>query len=129
MDSFGGSGGLRRMSDFGSSVAVYRTDGRPSSADDERRVRAAAKSLQFTRTDRIGPYDEFELRFGTAFGGGVEGLSVGLSGYFVGDDEGNDGLDPEVIIARETPVAEQFADDLGRAMGGEYWAVPYSGHW
>ena len=117
------------MSDFGSSVAVYRTDGRPPSAEDERRVQVAAKSLQFTRTDRIGLYDEFELRFGTAFGGGMEGLSVGLSGYFVGDDEGNDGLDPEVIIARESPIAEQFAEDLERVLGAEYRAVPYSGNW
>ena len=118
------------MSDFGSSVAVYRTDGRQPSDEDERRVRAAAKSLQFARTDRIGPYDGFDLRFGFAQdGNGIEGLSVGLSGYFVGDDEGNDGLDPEVIIAREAPVAEQFAEDLGRALGVEYRAVAYSGHW
>ena len=117
------------MSDFGSSVSVYRADNRPPSDEDERRVWAAAKSLQFARTDRIGPYDEFVLRFGTACGGGVEGLLVGLSGYFDGDDDGNDGLDPEVIISRESPIAEQFAADLERALGGEYRAVPYSGFW
>ena len=117
------------MSDFGSHVAVYRTDGRPPSAEDDRRVRAAARSLQFTRPDRIGPYDEFDLRFGGAHGGdGVQGVSVFLSGYFIGDNEGNDGLDPEVILAREAPVAEQFAEDLERTLGGEFRVNPYSGY-
>lgn len=115
------------MSDYGSSVEVYRTDRRPPSVEEERKVTAAARSLQFTYPDRIGPYDEFDLRFGTAFRGGVEGLSVILSGYLVGDDEGNDGLDPEVIIAREKPLVEQFARDLKRVLGREYRMVPFSG--
>lgn len=115
------------MSDFGASVSVYRTDNHPPSTEDESRVRTGAKSLQFTRTDRIGPYDEFELRFGfTQDRNGIEGLSVGLSGYFIGDD---DGLDPEVIIVRELSVVEQFAEDLERALGGDYRVIAYSGYW
>lgn len=118
------------MSDFGSSVCVYRIDGVPPSETDERQVKAAAKGLQFADRDRIGPYDEFELRFGAARDvEGVEGLSVLLSGYFDGDDEGNGGLDPEVIIARETPIAEQFAEDLERALGRTYRTFAYSGFW
>jgi hypothetical protein len=118
------------MSDFGSSVAVYRADGHPPSAEDERRVRAAAQAMQFARADRIGPYDGLELRFGAAQDGdGVEGLLVRLSGFVAGDEDGNDDLDPEVIIARESPIAEQFAWDLERALGSEYRAVAYSGYW
>jgi hypothetical protein len=117
------------MSDFGSHVAVYRTDGRPPSAEDERCVRAAARSLQFTRPDRIGPYDEFDLRFGGSHGNdGAEGIAVFLSGYFVGDEVGNDGLDPEVIIAREAPVTEEFAEDLARMLGEEFRTVAYTGY-
>lgn len=118
------------MSDFGSYVAIYRTDGCPPSDADERRVRASAKSLQFARTDRIGPYDEFDLRFGfSSDGEGGQGLSVFLSGYFIGDDDGSDGLDPEVIIARESMIVEQFAADLTSALDGEYRVEPYSGYW
>jgi len=117
------------MSDFGSHITVYRNDGRPASAEDERRVRAAARALQFTQPDRIGPYDEFDLRFaGSYTNDGAHGVAVFLSGYFVGDHEGNDGLDPEVIIARETPVAEEFAEDLGRTLGEEFRAVAYTGY-
>lgn len=118
------------MSDFGSSVAVYRSDGDAPSAGDEERVRIAARSLQFAYEDRIGPYDGFDLRFGYARDAdGSRGISIGLSGYFIGDEEGNDGLDPDVIIAREEPVAWQFAEDLGKALGGDYRCVSYSGYW
>lgn len=116
------------MSDFGSHVTVYRIDGQEPSKDDVHRVRTAARSLQFTAVDRIGPYDEFDLRFGGACSErGIEGVAVFLSGYFVGDDEGNDGLDPEVIIAREAPVAAQFAEDLQRLLGNEFEVISYSG--
>jgi hypothetical protein len=118
------------LSDFGAHVAVYRTDGIPPSASDEERIRAAARSLQSSCKDQIGPYDEFDMRFGySRDADGSEGLSVGLSGYFIGDDEGNDGLDPEVIIAREEPVAERFADELAEALGADYRCTSYSGYW
>ena len=45
------------------------------------------------------------------------------------DDEGNDGLDPEVIIAREEPAAEQFAEYLSRTLGEVYICDAHSGHW
>jgi hypothetical protein len=117
-------------SDFGASVSVYRADRSPPGPEDERRVRAAARSLQFSRPDRIGPYDHFDFRFGGARRhDGVWGLSVGLSGYFIGDEEGNDGLDAEVIIAREQPLVEQFAEELAVALGEAYEVVPYCGYW
>lgn len=116
------------VSDFGSHVSVYRTDREKPSEEDKRRVQAAAKSLQFTARDRIGPYDEFDLHFGGAHDvGGVEGIAVFLSRYWIGDDEANDGLDPEVIMAREAPVVEQFAQDLERLLGGDFETAPYSG--
>lgn len=116
------------MSDFGSHVAVYRTDRKNATKDDERRVRTAARSLQFTSVDRIGPFDEFDLRFcGSHRADGTQGVAVILSSYYVGEDERNDGLEPEVIMAREAPVAEQFADELERLLGSEFEVAPYSG--
>jgi hypothetical protein len=117
-------------SDFGSSVSIYRADRQRTGPDDERRIQAAARSLQFGEPDRIGPFDHFELRFGGARRrDGVWGVSVQLSGHFIGDHEGNDGLDPEALIDRELPVAEQFADELAALLGDEYQFVPYSGYW
>jgi hypothetical protein len=118
------------MSDFGARVSVFRVDGQPLSEDEERKVRSAGRSLQFSRPDRIGPYDEFDLRFGTACAvNGTKGLSVGLSSYFVGDREGNGGLEPEVIIAREEPIAAQFAEELACVVGDEFRTDSYSGYW
>jgi hypothetical protein len=118
------------LSDFGSSVAVYRSDGQALSAERKERIRTAARSLQFSREDHIGPYDEFDLRFSNVRGAdGSEGVSVDLSSYFIDDEAGNDGLDPDVIIAREEPIAEQFAEDLARALGSDYRCIAYSGHW
>ena len=116
------------MADYGSHVSVYRTDRRNPSEEDKHRVHVAARSLQFTARDRIGPYDEFDLQFGGSSGiGGLQGIAVFLSRYWIGDDEGNEGLDPEVIVAREAPVVEQFAQDLERLLGSDFEAVPYSG--
>jgi hypothetical protein len=117
------------MSDFGAHVTIFRSDGRPPSADDEERVRVASRSLQFTQPDRIGPYDGWDLSFGLASADGIEGLMVGLTGYFIDDDERNDGLDPDVLIAREEPLAEQFAEDLARVLGTDYQCSSYSGYW
>ncbi len=116
------------MSDFGSHVVIYRVDGREPSDDEVRRIRAAAQSLQFAAVDRVGPYDEFDLSFGgTCSAEGVEGFAVFLSSYFVEDEEANNEFDPEVIIAREAPVAAQFAEDLQRLLGNEFEVFSYSG--
>ncbi len=115
--------------DFGSHVSVFRADGQPTNPEDERRIRSAARSLQFTRPDRIGPFDHFDLRFGGAHRlEGGWGVAVFLSGYFIGDDEGNDGLAPDVIIAREHSVTEQFADELEALLGEGYEVAPYCGY-
>jgi hypothetical protein len=117
-------------SDFGASVSVYRADGRSPGPEDERRVRAAARALQFTRPDRIGPYDHFDLRFGGAWRrDGTWGLSVGLAEYFIGDDEGNERLDPDAINERDLALAERFSEELAAALGAGYEVIPYSGYW
>ena len=117
------------MSDFGSHVSVYRTDRREPSEEDKQRVHAAARSLQFTAPDRIGPYDEFDIQLSDARGlRGVEGIAVLLSRYWISDDEGNNGLDPEVILAREAPMVEQFAQDMESMLSGDFEAVPYTGY-
>ena len=71
-----GSPGATR-SDFGSSVSTHRSDGQSTSADDERCVRTTARSPQFTRSDRIGPDDEFDLRYWVTGQGVVRGVSGG----------------------------------------------------
>lgn len=127
---FGGPEGLCEgllVSDFGSMVKVWRSDGRGVRPEDEASLRAAIRAVQGeSRRDRFGPYDDFEFRIGGYSRlGGVEGLFVGLTAYFVGDE----GLDPEVILARERPRTEQFADELQRALGDEYEVAPYTDHW
>lgn len=117
-------------SDFGSYVAVYRSDSQHLSTGDKERVRTAARSLQFAERDRIGPYDGFDLRFGSCGAAdGPEGIAVFLSARFIGDEDGNDGLAPDAAIADESPVAEGFSDDLARALGGDFRCEPYSGYW
>ena len=117
-------------SDFGSYVGVYRSDGQPLSHLDKERVRAAARSLQFTQKDCIGPYDGFDLRFGSCGAAdGPEGLAVFLSARFIDDEEGNDGLSADASIADESPVAEEFAEDLSRSLGTDFRCEPYSGYW
>ncbi len=116
---------------FGACVSVYRADGQTTGPDDDRRVQAAARSLQFAEPDRIGPYDHLNLRFGGARRtDGLRGLSVGLTEYFKDDTEsGNVGLNPTAIIERERPVAEQFAEALATVLGEEYEVSPFSGYW
>jgi hypothetical protein len=117
-------------SDFGSGVSIYRADRQPTRPEDDRRIRAAARSLQFRERDRIGLFDHLDLGFGGARRrDGVWGVSVMLTGHFIGDHEGNDRLDPEALIERELPVAEQFAEELAGFLGEEYEVVPYSGYW
>jgi hypothetical protein len=119
------------MSDFGSTVLVWRVDGQSVCPEEEARLRAAIRAVKGEpQHDRFVRFDEFECRIG-GYGrlGGVEGFSVGLTGYFVGDEDGNDGLDPEVILAREHPLAQEFADELARALGEDYEVRAISDFW
>jgi hypothetical protein len=114
--------------DFGSHVSVYRVDHQPPGPEDEQRIGAAARSLQFRQRDRIGPFDHLDLHFGGARRiDGVWGVAVILSGHYIGDDE-DEGLDPETIIAQEQPVAEQFAEELAASLGAGYEVIPWCGH-
>lgn len=116
-------------SDYGSQVAVYRSDGQAVSEADKARVRAAAKSLRIADGDRIGPYDGFDLRFGSCGpAGGPEGVAVFLSGHFLEEIE-EDGTDPDAALADEGPVAEEFAEDLARALGSDFRCEASSGYW
>ena len=118
------------MSDFGCAVAAYRVDGVPVGPADENRVRVAARGLQFTELDRIGPFDEFDLRFGAAQRSDrTEKVLITLADYFIDDDEGNDGLDTDVIIARGAVVPARFAAELERALGDDYQCEWISDHW
>jgi hypothetical protein len=117
------------MREFGASVFVYRIDGLPPSAEDERRVRAAAESLQSASPDSPGPYDGLNLQFGPApIGASPRGLEVILTRYLVGDYGASGGPDPVAIVPREDALAEQFSTDLEILLGGGYRTNPYSGH-
>jgi hypothetical protein len=118
------------MSDFGSMVMVWRADGQSVRPEEKALLQAAIRTVQGEpRRDRFSPYDDFTIRIGGySRSGGVEGFFVGLSEHFVGDEE-DEGLDPEVILARERPCAQQFADELQRVLGPEYETEAYSDSW
>jgi hypothetical protein len=109
------------MSDLGTAVIISREDGRSTDGEDRAVVRAAVERIRNPRPDRIGPYDHFVFQFG---GGsdpeGSEGILVILTQYWLGDEEGNDGLEGEQLLDRDRPEAEQFAEELREALGEEY---------
>ncbi len=97
---------------------------------DEVRVKQVARQLVSYKPDRISEYADFNLRFGGSSAlDGSHGIMIGLTEYWLGDDEGNDGLDSEVLIARDTPLAERFAEELQETLGEEFEVEPYCGDW
>lgn len=114
--------------DYFSCVTIFRCNGQPIGVEEERRLFEAAKSLQFRERDRIGLFDEFDLKLGGARNeNGVVGIMVSMSGYFTDDDAGNEGLEVEVLIERERPLVEQFAVELATIIGPSYEVEAYSG--
>jgi len=111
-------------------VIVRRANGVSTTAVDEALVKHTAKELVFGEQDRLSDYADFNLRFGGSRSlEGTEGVMVGLTEYCLGDDDGNDGLEDEVLIARDRPVAEQFAEELQDRLGPDFEVEAYCGHW
>jgi hypothetical protein len=118
------------MSDFGTLVTVHRVDGISTSTADESLIKRASKELVYGENDRLSDYADFNLRFGSSNRtNGGNGIMVGLTEYMVGDDEGNDGLEDEVLIERDRPLAEQFGEALQELIGSEFTVEIYCGHW
>lgn len=111
-------------------VTVHRTDGASTTAADDVLIERVAKDLVYGQLDRIGEFAHFNLRFGGSSKlDGSEGVSVGLTEYWLGDDEGNEDLDSEVLIERDRPPAERFAEELQERLGAEFKVEAYCDHW
>jgi len=110
---------------------IHRVDGTDVSDADESNLKNAIAKLQTVERDRIGPYEHFSLRIGgSASHGDVgEGFCLTFTEYWLGDDEGNEGLDSEVLLGRDEPDARQCCDDLGRLLGPEYAVDLVCDHW
>ena len=109
---------------------VHRTDNSDVNDSDESALNAAIRQLQVVERDRIAPYVEFSFRIGGSHGqNGGQGFCVNFTEYWLGDDEGTDGLDSEVILARDEPLAQQCCDELARILGGAYSVDLICDHW
>src|ERR1700741_3146084 len=118
------------MSDFGTLVTIHRANGTPATAADEALIKRLAKDLVFDEQDHLSEYADFNLRFGSARAeDGSEGVMVGLTEYWLGDDDGTEGLDTQGLIAGDGPAAEQFAEELQERLGPEFKVEAYCGHW
>ena len=118
------------MSDFGTHLTVHRTNGSSTTDAEEATVKALVKEMTSPHKDRINVYSDFNLRFGGSSNlDGSNGICVGLTEYRLGDDERNEGLDDEVLIARDCPTAERFGEELQQKLGSDYIVEVYCGHW
>ncbi len=109
------------MSDFGTMATVHRENGDSTTPADEALIKQIVKELVVPFPDRINDFASFNLRFGgSSRHGGSEGVMVGLTEYWVGDKQGNEGLDDEVLIERDRPLAEQFAERLLEKLGPDF---------
>ncbi len=112
-------------SDFGSSASVFRTDGKSPQPGDEDRIVAAARSSD---RDRISRFADLELVVGSCQDGDdTEGVDLRLTSYFLEDDDNE--AQEEAIIARDEIVAQQFAKELEKSLGGDFRVEWYSGNW
>lgn len=118
------------MSDFGTMALIHRADGVDVSGADESNLKKAIAELQNVERDRIGPYEHFAFRIGSSSRpDGGEGYCLTLTEYWLGDDEGNEGLDSEVLLARDESDARQCCDDLVRLLGADYTVDLVCDHW
>lgn len=109
---------------------VHRTDNSDVSDSDESALNSAIKQLQVVERDLIGPYVEFSFRIGGSHRqNGGQGFCVNFTEYWLGDDEGTDGLDPEVILARDAPLVQQCCNELARILGDAYSVELICDHW
>jgi hypothetical protein len=120
----------KKISDFGTMVTVHRTNSESATESDLSLVEKTAKELVAPFDDRINDFAAFNLSFGgSSTGGGSEGILVILTEYWLGDDEGNEGLEDEVLIERDRPLAERFGELLQKKLGAEFEVEVYCGHW
>jgi len=109
---------------------VHRTDNSDVSDSDEVALNTAIKQLHVVERDRIGPYVGFSFRIGGSYGqNGGQGFCVNFTEYWLGDEEGTGGLDSEVILARDEPLAQQCCDELARILGDTYSVDLICDHW
>jgi hypothetical protein len=115
-------------SDFGSSVSVYRADGKPPQQVDKARIVDAARAIRSAEPDRIGLFADLELVVGTCQDSDyTEGVDLRLTSYFLDDDD--NAAEEGALIARDETVAWQFAQQLEQTLDGEYRVEAYSGRW
>lgn len=118
------------MSDFGTMVTIHRVDGTDMTIEDNALIKRTVKELVFGKEDQLSDYADFNLRFGGSSAlDGSEGIMIGLTEYWLGDDEGNEGLQDEVLIERDRPTAERFAEELQEKVGTSFKVETYCGHW
>jgi hypothetical protein len=118
------------MSDFGTMVTVHRSDGGSVTPEDVTRIKQLGKALIYSEEDRISDYADFNMRFGGSHAlDGSEGVMIGLTEYWLGDDEGNEGMEAEALIERDRPLAERFAEELQENLGQDYKVESYCDHW
>jgi hypothetical protein len=118
------------MSDSGTMVTIHRIDGTSTTASDLNSIKRISKDMVIGEDGRLSDYADFNLRFGGSRSrSGSEGIMIGLTEYFLGDDEGNEGLEDEVLIARDTPLAERFGEELQEKLGSEFEVKVYCGQW
>jgi hypothetical protein len=111
-------------------LTVHRADGSSTTAADEALVKRVAKDLASGEPDRLSDYADFNLRFGGSEAlDGSQGVLVGLTEYWLGDDERNEGLDSEVLIERDRPTAERFGEAMQAKLGAQFKVEVYCGHW
>lgn len=118
------------MSDFGTMLLVHRCDGDEVLDADEALLNDAIKQLKTVERDRIGPYEHLLFKIGSSSRlEGGDGFCATLTEYWVGGDEGNDGLGPDAVLARDQPEADQCGDDLGRLLGSDYTVDLVCDYW
>ena len=107
------------MSDFGTMALIHRQDGADVSDSDRAALEDAIAKVQTVERDRMGRYGHFSFRIGVSAGqrDGGKGFCLTFTEYWIGDDEVNEGLDSEALLARDEPDARQCCDDLEGHLG------------
>lgn len=104
-----------------------RRDGvRPGKEDDllvESVVREELAALELT--DRRG--EPAECRVGRHSEKDTEGIFVTVTRYWLEEEE--DGLDPNVVLAREEPLIKELAARVEARLARSYRVDPVCSHW
>ncbi len=117
-------------SNYGCWIEAYRSNVSSLTSADVTAVKSAIEGLLRAERDRISPYCEFEFRYGGSQRiDGSDGLLIMLSEYWIGDERRNDGCDPEVLVQRDYPLAQEVADGLQRQLGESFQVEARCGGW